>query len=282
MTLPLCGLKDMSEVEKIAQQIRKETLPVSLKDYPFSSSLRLLVLAPHPDDFDAIAVTLKYFQENGNQILLLVLTGASSGVKDSFLSQPTKERKEHVRENEQRKALEFFGFPLANVRFLRLPENKNGDMILDDKCRFTVGQFFQEFAPDMVILPYGEDTNQGHQRTFSLARELAKAASKPILALYNQDPKTIQFRLDVYTAFDETISLWKREMLRFHQSQHTRNLETRGIGFDDRILNINTEIASQIDTYSKYAEGFQIELFEMATARFINDVERFLSKHQDA
>jgi LmbE family N-acetylglucosaminyl deacetylase len=252
----------MFEVEKIAQQIRKETLPISLKDCSFSSSLRLLVLAPHPDDFDAIAVTLKYFQKNGNQILLFVLTGASSGVNDSYLSQPTKERKEKVRENEQKKALEFFGFPISDVKFLYLPEDKNGNMILDNECRLSVGQFFQKFAPDMLMLPHGEDTNQSHQRTYSLARDLAKTISKPVLALYNQDPKTIQIRLDAYMEFDETISLWKREMLRFHQSQHVRNLQTRGFGFDDRILNMNAEIADQIDADCKYAEGFQMELFE--------------------
>lgn len=249
-------------VEQIVQLLKKNTSPISLEDCSFSSSLRLLVLAPHPDDFDAIAAMLKYFQANGNQILLLVLTGGSSGVSDSFLTRPTKHSKENIRETEQEKALAFFGFPLSQVRFLRLTEDKQGDMILDDGCRKTVGKIFRKFDPDIITLPYGEDTNPSHQRTFTLTRDLAMAASKPLLAFYNQDPKTIQIRLDAYIAFDHLTSLWKREMLRFHQSQQTRNLETRGHGFDDRILKLNKAIAKGVKANHEYAEGFQVELFE--------------------
>jgi hypothetical protein len=53
-------------------------------------------------------------------------------------------------------------------------------------------------------------------------------------------------------------------MLRFHQSQQTRNLQTRGHGFDDRILMVNAAIAQQLRTNQTYAEGFQVELFEPA------------------
>jgi LmbE family N-acetylglucosaminyl deacetylase len=260
--------KDIFRVEQFAQITKRETVAVSLGDYSFSSSLRLLVLAPHPDDFDAIAVMLKYFQVNGNPILLLVLTGGSSGVKDSFLEHPTEQRKVKIREAEQINALEFFGFPLSHVRFLRLPEDEQGDMILDDGCRKTVGKFFQEFDPDMIALPYGQDSNPSHQRTFALARQLAVAASKAVLAFYNQDPKTIGIQLDAFIAFDQATSSWKREMLRFHQSQQTRNLQTRGHGFDDRILMVNAAIAEQLQTYQSYAEGFQVELFEPAPKNF--------------
>jgi LmbE family N-acetylglucosaminyl deacetylase len=256
--------KKILQVEQFTQILMKETTPISLEDCSFSPSLRLLVLAPHPDDFDAIAVMLKYFQANGNQILLLVLTGGSSGVNDSFLEYPTKHRKAKIRETEQIEALEFFGFPLSHIRFLRLPEDEQGDMILDAECRKTVGKLFQEFNPDMMALPYGEDSNPSHQRTFALARQLAMAASKAVFAFYNQDPKTIKMQLDAYIAFDQAASLWKREMLRFHHSQQTRNLQTRGYGFDERILKVNAVIAKQLKTNQAYAEGFQVELFEPA------------------
>jgi LmbE family N-acetylglucosaminyl deacetylase len=256
--------KKIMQVEQFAQLLKKETSPISLEDCSFSSSMRLLVLAPHPDDFDAIAVMLKYFQANGSQILLLVLTGGSSGVTDSFLTQPTRQNKMDIRQTEQIKALEFFGFPLSHVRFLRMPEDQQGEMILDDGCRKIVGKLFQEFGPDMMALPHGDDSNPSHQRTFALARQLAMTASKPVLAFYNQDPKTIRIRLDAFIGFDHATSLWKREMLRFHQSQQTRNLQTRGCGFDDRILKVNEAIAKELQAAQTYAEGFQVELFEPA------------------
>jgi LmbE family N-acetylglucosaminyl deacetylase len=37
-------------------------------------TLNLVVLAPHPDDFDAIGATMKYFHGNGNRIDVAVAT----------------------------------------------------------------------------------------------------------------------------------------------------------------------------------------------------------------
>jgi LmbE family N-acetylglucosaminyl deacetylase len=255
----------MFEAKQLAQQILKGKRPVSLRNCSISPELKILVLAPHPDDFDAITITLKYFQENGNLIFLLVLTGASTGVDDSFLSDPTKENKEKVREIEQKKSLEYFGFPSSNVSFLYLTEDKHGDLILNEECQSTISKKFEEIRPDAIFLPYGKDTNPSHRRTFKLVRDITKEIDKPIIAFYNQDPKTTQIRLDTYIDFDKETALWKRKMLCFHQSQQARNLQTRGIGFDDRILNVNAEIAREINIKSQYAEGFQIELLDRAT-----------------
>ena len=249
----------------LAQQIQKEKRPVSLRNCSISPELKILVLAPHPDDFDAIAVTLKYFQENGNQILLLVLTGASSGVDDVFLEHPRKENKEKIREEEQKDALKYFGLPLSNGKFLYLREDANGDLVFDDGNRSEIRKYFAEFRPDVMFLPYGEDTNPSHRRTYNLSRDIAEKSMEPILAFYNQDPKTTRIRLDTYLEFDEKKAAWKRKMLRFHRSQQERNMRTRGIGFDDRILSVNEKISEQINIRSKYAEGFQVELFIGAT-----------------
>ena len=43
-------------------------------------------------------------------------------------------------------------------------------------------------------------------------------------------------RYDFYTAFGPEEAEWKATLLRFHSSQHQRNLNTRGKGFDERIL----------------------------------------------
>ena len=60
--------------------MRTGNQPTPIRDIGFSPTLRLLVLAPHPDDFDAIAITLRYFQARGNEIHLAVLSGGSQGV----------------------------------------------------------------------------------------------------------------------------------------------------------------------------------------------------------
>ena len=65
-------------------------------------------------------------------------------------------------------------------------------------------------------------------------------------------------RHDVYTPFDEGVAEWKAELLRFHDSQHQRNLNTRGHGFDERVLGANREIAKELNLDAPYAEVFDV------------------------
>ena len=68
-------------------------------------------------------------------------------------------------------------------------------------------------------------------------------------------------RTDLYMPFDHKIGDWKAEMLRFHDTQHQRNLHTRGYGFDKRILDYNRQIARDLSLSQEYAEAFEIEFF---------------------
>ena len=73
--------------------------------------------------------------------------------------------------------------------------------------------------------------------------------------------QTRSFRTDLYVGFDETQAGWKRTLLRFQDSQQARNIDIRGYGFDDRILNFNRTLASELRLEAPYAEAFQVELF---------------------
>ncbi len=235
--------------------------PHSLAELSPPPALRLLVLAPHPDDFDEVAVTMRYFFEAAADITVAVLTGGASGVLDSFVTPATDRRKIDVRETEQAEALRFFGLPPDNVVFLRLPVSDDGELRLDTDARDALAALFHGIEPDIVMLPHGDDINAGHRRTFATFREMARTASKHVLALYQRDPKTIDMRVDAYLPFDESDSQWKRQMLRFHRSQQVRNLKQRGSGLDDRILELNARIAAGLRIDASYAEGFEVELF---------------------
>jgi len=241
--------------------------PQSLTDLSPPPALRLLVLAPHPDDFDEVAVTMKHFFESAADITLAVLTGGASGVLDSFVTPATDARKIEVRETEQTNALSFFGLPPDHVVFLRLPVSDDGELRLGPDARDALAALFDGLAPDIVILPHGDDTNAGHRRTFVTFRQMAATARKHVLGLYQRDPKTISIRIDAYLPFDESESQWKRQMLRFHRSQQERNLEQRGSGLDDRILELNARTAAELQIDDSYAEGFQVELFQPRRGR---------------
>jgi len=219
----------------------------------------VLVLAPHPDDFDEIGVTLSCLRDNGNPIYVDVLSSSASGVEDSFCTPPTLERKAAVRENEQRESCRFFGLPESHLTFLRLPEDAEGHLLDSQEAVEQVRRRVAGVKPDLAFLPHGNDSNLGHQRAYSMFRKAACEAGYPITALLAKDPKTIGMRRDLYTVFGSEQAEWKAELLRFHQSQHQRNLNTRGYGFDERILRVNRDTARELSRDDMFAEVFEIQ-----------------------
>jgi LmbE family N-acetylglucosaminyl deacetylase len=238
-------------------------LPVTLnKETEIPCGLNIFVLAPHPDDFDAVGVTLKYFSKRGADIRLAVATSGSSGVEDSFCFPPTGENKGLAREKEQSDSCCFFGLPEKAFSFSRLPEDEEGHPLDSRENASRIAENLTLEKPDIVFLPHGNDTNAGHRRIFRFFREAVISVGLKLVAFYNRDPKTIEMRNDVYMTFGENEALWKAELLKFHKSQHVRNLNTRGIGFDERILEQNRFYAKEyLDGKVSYAEVFEIEIF---------------------
>jgi LmbE family N-acetylglucosaminyl deacetylase len=216
-----------------------------------------LVLAPHPDDFDEIGITMRFFKDNGNPICVAVLSSGASGVEDGFCSPPTRQAKGGIREEEQRKSCELFGLPESHLTFLRLEEDHAGDIIESEVNGERVRDHFLQIRPDIVFLPHGNDTNIDHQRTYSIFRRIASEADYSITAFLNRDPKTISMRHDVYTVFGEKDAEWKGQLLRFHESQQQRNLNTRNHGLDERVLRVNRTIAQENLQMNMYAEAFE-------------------------
>ncbi len=217
--------------------------------------MKVLVLAPHPDDFDAVAVTLKIFRDNGNHIELAVISGAESGVEDSFCEMCLGISKAEIREGEQLASCRFFGLPEEQIRFLRLKEDENGDPMESENNLKTLKEYISRVNPDIVFMPHWNDTNPGHQRTYSMFKRIGAN----VTIYLNRDPKTIKMQPDICTLFDKDDANWKAELLRCHKSQHQRNLNTRGYGFDVRILQVNRQIAQENACTAPYAEVFEIE-----------------------
>lgn len=231
----------------------------AIPDLALPRSMRILILAPHPDDFDAIGVTLRFLSRNGNHMDVgVVRTG--SGVEDSYRPGLTLEDKANLREREQRDSIEFFGLPGSCLTFLLLL-NGADDQPLDcpENCA-TIEAFVMEKAPDIVFLPHGNDTNSGHRVMYSLLTRIAQRSNRAIAAFLSRDPKTIGMRTDLYMPFGQDEADWKGELLRFHDSQHQRNLRTRGHGFDERILDDNRRTARDMGLVCDYAETYEIEL----------------------
>lgn len=233
--------------------------PVAIDTLTLPQGLSVLVLAPHPDDFDAIGVTLRHFQQHGARIHLAVCTTGASGVEDGYANAHSDADKGALRETEQAASCAFFGLPDTQFEFLRLPSDEKGNPRLDETNHATVRRLIEQHRPHCMFLPHGNDSNVTHQRTCALLENVMQQNAFPVWAWLNQDAKTIAMRQDVITPFDETTAQWKAELLRFHASQHQRNLNTRGHGFDDRVLRINQKAAAAVSASMAYAEVFELK-----------------------
>jgi LmbE family N-acetylglucosaminyl deacetylase len=233
--------------------------PVSLDTLALPHGLSGLVLAPHPDDFDAIAVTLHRLHAQGMRLHLAVCTTGASGVEPGFAGAQTDEDKAVLREREQAASCAHFGLPAAQLEFLRLPNDAGGNPRLDEANHATIQRLLAQHQPHCVFLPHGNDSNVTHQRIYALIEAVARQMRYPLWAWLNQDAKTLAMRQDLYTPFDEDAARWKAELLRCHASQHQRNLNTRGHGFDVRVLRINQQAAAAVQAARPYAEVFELQ-----------------------
>ena len=223
-------------------------------------AMTILVLAPHPDDFDAIGVTLRFFHEEGHTVYAAVcVTG--SGFEEELKTALTVSERENIRIEEQKKSIAFFGLQKERLEFLYVRNEKDEQLAADAENRETVRRFFYETRPDIVFLPHENDSNRAHRAMYQIAESIAAEANWPIALFLHKDPKTLHMRTDFFLAFDEAEASWKRELLRFHDSQQKRNIRTRGYGLDERILQLNRQIAKKLPTHLPYAAAFELRYF---------------------
>jgi LmbE family N-acetylglucosaminyl deacetylase len=233
-------------------------------------------LAPHPDDPESVAITCRLLAQSGCEIWYAVVSLSPAGVEDEYArkwdfggSLSLEEIKGRIRRREQIRSAEMFGLTSDRIAFLGIAEERNLD---SQENMDRIKDHLDFIAPDLVILPAGEDSNRTHawvNRTFrSCAAALTIQKRKSMMGLYNEDPKTLEMRKDLFVLFNEEDARWKGNLLKNHDSQQQRNLRSRNIGFDERILRMNhqswrqfCETACPTGQPDRYAEAFEIELF---------------------
>lgn len=228
--------------------------PRSLRDLACPRPLDILVLAPHPDDFDAIGLTLRHLHGQGHALHVAVLTTGASGVEDGFEGATGDPEKAALREAEQRASCAFFGLPPQRLDFLRLWGTASD--AARDLARLE--DWMTARPADLVFMPHGNDSNATHRRTCEAVRAVAAERGLHAWACLNQDAKTLGMRVDLFFDFDAADAAWKGQLLRCHRSQQERNLRRRGAGFDARVLQVNRQAAAALGTSLPYAEVFEL------------------------
>lgn len=232
-----------------------------LRKLNWPAGLKVLVLAPHPDDFDAIGVTLKFLEEQGQDIYAAVcVTG--SGIDEAYGAGMSLEDKRQLRIKEQSESARFFGLREDHLLFLHVNNEADDQLADDNQNRQTLTDLINRIKPDLIFSPHGNDTNRAHRTMFLMVSEIASKTAWPLALMLNRDAKTLDMRTDFFLAFDDKQAAWKGRLLRFHDSQHQRNLKTRGYGFDERVLRLNQEIAKELKLSQPYAAAYEVCFFD--------------------
>ncbi len=243
------------------------------------SHARVMVLAPHPDDPETTAITCRLLLDSGCDLHYAIVSMSPSGVEDHYaqtssvpVCQSLAAKKIAIRKSEQMISAGMLGLTEDKISFLSLDDNERGNVSDSLENRDRISLLLESGAPDIVIMPVGKDTNRTHawvQRVFrKCAGQLARSAKRPMIALYNENPKTTSMEPDLFVLFDKKAAQWKGDMLRIHDSQQQRNMRVRGMGLDERILDVNRRRYERFSgpadpgkSSPEYAEAFEIELF---------------------
>lgn len=211
-----------------------------------------LAFSPHPDDPDAVAITLRGLRDGGWTVHWGVLSYSWLGVRDEEAVDHAE--KGRLRAAEQRASAALFGLPNDRLTFLDLTAGTDGN-IADTADNFArASAFLYTVAPDLVLLPYGDDTNADHRLVARWLTAWACARDRATVAFFNEDPKSLDFRPDLQVTFSEEDAAWKADLLECHRTQSLRNQATRGITFAERILAVNRQDGG-------YAERFRVDVF---------------------
>jgi LmbE family N-acetylglucosaminyl deacetylase len=247
---------------------------------------KVLTLGPHPDDAEAMCVTLRTFAEAGCEVHYIITALSPRGVTDEFalsfaeregLKVPPEDLAQYKRElrrSEQIESAKAAGFVGREPDFPSLDEDSEGRLLDTEKNVGAIAACLAAESPDVVLMPVGNDTNSDHALTWKwfrrVAPELVASTGKPVLGLYIRDPKTTAIKEHLAVPFDKDIARWKAGILTIHRTQHERNLASRGYGMDGRILErvnrpawerLKKSLAPEFSSKYSYAEVFQVELF---------------------
>ena len=229
---------------------------IKFSSLPLPATPVIAVMAPHPDDFDAIAITLKRLvADSGAKLHLAVMTGGASGVEDQFAARINKAT---LREVEQLTSCHRFGLDDSAITFMRLTEKTDGDVLSDNNNISHITTYLIKLKPQLIFMPYGNDSNATHRDCLTMVSTVVRQLQLKVQFILNMDPKTRAMAPNCYSGFSPDEAAWKGKLLRCHTSQQQRNLNQRQHGFDERILNFNRQGAKKFHLPEPYAELFVI------------------------
>ena len=193
----------------------------------------LLAIGPHPDDieFGCFGTLYKYYRENDANIHLIIVTSGELGGESL------------TREEESLKSSVMMD---ADVIFMREPD---GSVVHDSRSVTRMREFIRKINPDIVFVPYPDDTHQDHIAT---SRVLLSSSKLVKSTMFYETPSTINFPPNVFYDISGYMDK-KLEALQKHNSQHGKPY------FDlQEVRGLAEYRAWQCNSGDSYFEAFQL------------------------
>lgn len=200
---------------------------------------RVLLLSPHPDDGEfSCGATIAKMLERGREFLYVVFSAAEDAVPDGFDAD--------VRRKEVSEATREMGIPSDHLIILDYPVRRFSQFrqeILDEMIHF-----FNDFNPDLVLLPCSTDTHQDHQTIFN---EGFRAFKKRSILGYESPWNNLDFRTSAFVSVEEKHLQKKIKSISYYVSQAFRDYAS-----EEFVRSLAITRGTQIGT--KYAEAFEV------------------------
>jgi len=162
-------------------------------------SMRVLAVAPHPDDLEiGCGGTLIKLAKAGHEIYLAIMTKGDAG------GDPVLRQREQEAAARLYKAKRIFWLGFSDTR---VPLGKESIDALDKVMR--------EVKADLVFVPHAEDTHQDHRNT---ASQVISATRYTHNVLFYEVPSSVNFQPDVFVNIGSVLQA-KYRALRAHKSQ---------------------------------------------------------------
>lgn len=212
-------------------------------------SLKIVAVGAHPDDIElACGGTLAYAKENGHEVYMVIITGASSkDHNDNYIRTDEEAKSEQV---QAAKVLGVDNLYILGFEDMSVPYSKELVSSLD--------KIINEIDPDVIFTHFVFDTHQDHIRTAQST--LSAARKQNTILLYEPiNPSGrgyIPFRAQVY--FDITSTIDKKlDSLKAHKSQYSKYGDNWIESIKARAKFRGFEIGSE------YAECFELVRMEV-------------------
>lgn len=177
--------------------------------------MRVLVIAPHPDDeILGCGGTIKKHTNKGDEVYLCIVTRAyTPDWSQEFIDNRKKEIK---------CANEILG--IKETFFLDLPTVKL-DTIGQKKINDLIGEVIKKTGPEILYLPFAQDSNKDHRLVFKAGLFASKPVKKILSYSYESPLFVPNLYIDIFNTLEDKLKAMSCYQNELKDYPHPRSLE---------------------------------------------------------